>query len=143
MQDLKDEDVIIIDELGPLELEEGYGYQQALHLLDEGRYRKAVVVVRPSLLPLARVRWPAAQGVSVTGEVTMIRVRKVSVSYGATPVLQDIDLEIRQGEFVLITGPSGCGKSTLAYALSGLIPHSIPAESGGQVEIDGLEHTKS
>jgi energy-coupling factor transporter ATP-binding protein EcfA2 len=72
----------------------------------------------------------------------MISLRKVSVRYGARPVLQDIDLEIRQGEIVLITGPSGCGKSTLAYALSGLIPHAIPAQLAGQVEINGLE-TKS
>jgi nucleoside-triphosphatase len=64
---LRDEDLIIIDELGPLELEEGYGYEQALPLLDEGRYHRAVVVVRPALLPLARVRWTAAQAVSVTG----------------------------------------------------------------------------
>ncbi len=69
----------------------------------------------------------------------MIRVRDLSVCYGATPVLKGIDLDIRQGEFVLITGPSGCGKSTLAYALSGLIPNSVPARVSGQVEIGGLD----
>jgi nucleoside-triphosphatase THEP1 len=58
---LKNEALIIIDELGPLELEEGYGFQEALRLLDEGRYRTALVVVRPTLLPLARLRWPGAQ----------------------------------------------------------------------------------
>ena len=58
---LKDEDVIIIDELGPLELEDGYGFQEALHLLDEGRYRTAFVVVRPALLPLAQLRWSNSQ----------------------------------------------------------------------------------
>jgi len=68
----------------------------------------------------------------------MIRVRDLSVFYGQNPVLQDIDLDIQPGEFVLITGPSGCGKSTLAYALSGLIPHSISARMNGTVEIDGL-----
>jgi len=66
---LNDEDIIIIDELGPLELEEGSGYQQALHLLDEGRYRTAFVVVRPALLPLAQLRWPQAQICSL-GDVT-------------------------------------------------------------------------
>jgi nucleoside-triphosphatase len=64
---LKDEDVIIIDELGPLELEDGYGYQQALNLLDEGRYRTAFVVVRPALLPIAQVRWPHARTFSLEG----------------------------------------------------------------------------
>ncbi|MFN2237352.1 MAG: nucleoside-triphosphatase [Anaerolineales bacterium] len=58
---LKAEDLIVIDELGPLELEEGYGYQEALRLLDEKRYRLALVVVRPALLPLAQIRWPQAQ----------------------------------------------------------------------------------
>jgi energy-coupling factor transport system ATP-binding protein len=69
----------------------------------------------------------------------MIQVKGLSLSYDAVPVLQDINLDIRQGEFVLVTGPSGCGKSTLAYALSGLIPHSIPARITGQVKIGGLE----
>jgi energy-coupling factor transport system ATP-binding protein len=69
----------------------------------------------------------------------MIRVSELCVSYGAVPVLQDITLDIRQGEFVLVTGPSGCGKSTLAYALSGLIPHSISTQVTGRVEIGGLD----
>ena len=69
----------------------------------------------------------------------MMRVSGLSVAYGAVRVLQDINLEIEQGEFVLITGPSGCGKSTLALALSGLIPNSSPARVTGQVEINGLD----
>lgn len=68
----------------------------------------------------------------------MIRVGRLSVAYGAVRVLQDVNLEIEQGEFVLVTGPSGCGKSTLALALSGLIPNSTPARIIGQVEINDL-----
>jgi nucleoside-triphosphatase len=64
----KDEEFIVIDELGPLELEEGCGFQEALRLLDEGRYNTALVVVRPSLLRLARLRWPGAQVVDLDGE---------------------------------------------------------------------------
>jgi nucleoside-triphosphatase THEP1 len=61
LRELKDEALIVIDELGPLELEDGYGFQEALRLLDEKRYRAALVVVRPALLTLARLRWPHAQ----------------------------------------------------------------------------------
>jgi len=65
---LKDEEIIVIDELGPLELEEGYGYQEALHLLDAGHYHAALVVVRPSLLTLATLRWPQAQVLNMERE---------------------------------------------------------------------------
>ena len=51
-------DVVFIDELGPLELVRGGGFQEGLRLLDEGRYASAFVVVRPSLLGVARKRWP-------------------------------------------------------------------------------------
>jgi NitT/TauT family transport system ATP-binding protein len=46
--------------------------------------------------------------------------------------LQDVNLNIRSGEFVCLLGPSGCGKSTLLYALAG---HVKP--TGGTVAIDG------
>ncbi len=58
---LKDEDVIVIDEIGPLEFEKGCGFQEALRLLDEDRYRTALVAVRPALLTRACSRWPQAQ----------------------------------------------------------------------------------
>lgn len=58
---LGEQDLIIFDEIGPLELERGGGYYQALHLLDESRYNRAIVVIRPKLVPDARSRWPAAQ----------------------------------------------------------------------------------
>lgn len=69
----------------------------------------------------------------------MIRVTGLHVAYEDNLVLQDIHLEIDQGEFILITGPSGCGKSTLALTLSGLLPQSIPAHVQGRVEIDDLD----
>jgi len=62
------EDLIVIDELGPLELEEESGYYEGLHLLDEKRYRMALIVIRPRLLSLARSRWAQAQIVSLGSE---------------------------------------------------------------------------
>jgi nucleoside-triphosphatase len=58
---LHDEDIIIIDEIGPLEFEKNLGFWSALEFLDESAYRTALVVVRPALLPVARKRWPAAR----------------------------------------------------------------------------------
>ena len=50
----------------------------------------------------------------------------------SVPVLQDINLEVREGEFVCLLGPSGCGKSTLLNVIAGFLQ---PTE--GQVLIDG------
>jgi len=49
-------DLLIVDELGPLEIEMGRGFLSAFDLLRHGDYRLAVVVVRPSLLELFAVR---------------------------------------------------------------------------------------
>ena len=57
----------------------------------------------------------------------------------AEPTLQDICLEVRKGEKVLIAGPSGCGKSTLANCINGLIPFSYRGEMGGSVTLKGRE----
>src|SRR4029077_16248065 len=49
-----------------------------------------------------------------------------------TPALQNIDLEIEQGEFLCIVGPSGCGKSTLLHLIAGL-----DRPSAGEIWLDG------
>ncbi|WP_052401844.1 ABC transporter ATP-binding protein [Muricoccus aerilatus] len=48
-----------------------------------------------------------------------IRVEGVDLSYGATRVLRDVNLEIRPGEFFAFLGPSGCGKTTLLRLIAG------------------------
>ncbi len=48
------------------------------------------------------------------------------------PVLQDISLEVADGEFVCLLGPSGCGKSTLLSTMAGFL-----SPSSGEVRIDG------
>ena len=49
-----------------------------------------------------------------------IRVESVVKSYGKTPALRDVTLDIRDGEFMVLLGPSGCGKTTLLRTIAGL-----------------------
>ena len=58
-------DLLIIDELGPLEFRQGDGLQAAFTTLSAGHDRLGIVVVRPSLVPLARGRWPDSQILTV------------------------------------------------------------------------------
>lgn len=53
--------------------------------------------------------------------------------FGAVEVLRDVNLGVREGEFVCILGPSGCGKSTLLNIVAGFV-----APSAGNVAIDGV-----
>lgn len=59
-------DLLIIDELGPLEFTHGLGWQAALPLISSREYRLTCVVIRPSLVDKAIVRWPWGQVMPVT-----------------------------------------------------------------------------
>jgi len=59
-----------------------------------------------------------------------VTLKSVTKSYGATHVLHGIDIDIADGEFVVLVGPSGCGKSTLLRMIAGL-----ETITGGAVEI--------
>ncbi|HEV7309989.1 sn-glycerol-3-phosphate ABC transporter ATP-binding protein UgpC [Ensifer sp.] len=61
-----------------------------------------------------------------------IELRSVGKSYGSVAVLNDISLEMGDGEFVVLVGPSGCGKSTLLRMIAGL--EDI---SSGEITIGG------
>ena len=63
-----------------------------------------------------------------------LTLKSVCKSYGPVDVLRNIDLEVRNGEFVIFVGPSGCGKSTLLRSIAGL--EDI---TSGSVVIDGKE----
>ncbi len=61
-----------------------------------------------------------------------IELRNVGKSYGSVAVLNDISLDMGDGEFVVLVGPSGCGKSTLLRMIAGL--EDI---SAGEITIGG------
>jgi len=59
-------DLLVVDELGPLEFEESGGWSAGLAAVDSGAFTAAVVVVRPRLLSEAHRRWPAAEVIEMT-----------------------------------------------------------------------------
>ena len=65
-----------------------------------------------------------------------VSVRGLAQSYGALQVLKSVDLDIADGEFIVLLGPSGCGKSTLLNCIAGLLE-----PTHGQVFIKGKNVT--
>ncbi len=65
-----------------------------------------------------------------------VTLRNVSKSFGAVDVIRDVNIEIVDGEFVILVGPSGCGKSTLLRMIAGL-----EEVTSGSVLIDAAEIT--
>ena len=51
-----------------------------------------------------------------------LEIKNLSVTLDRLPILRDISLEVRDGEFVSLLGPSGCGKSTMLKTIAGLLP---------------------
>lgn len=66
------------------------------------------------------------------GERPMVRFRHVTKNYGALTVLDDLNLDIAEGEMVSIIGPSGSGKTTVLRTLMTLEPIN-----GGVIYVDG------
>ena len=64
--------------------------------------------------------------------MTGLVLKDIRKSYGAVDVIHGIDLDIKQGEFIVFVGPSGCGKSTLLRMIAGL-----EEITGGEMMIDG------
>ncbi|MER6283664.1 ABC transporter ATP-binding protein [Streptomyces sviceus] len=71
----------------------------------------------------------------------MIRFEDVSVTYDGAcePTVQGIDLEVPEGELVLLVGPSGVGKSTVLGAVGGLVPHFTGGTLRGRVTVAGRD----
>ncbi|OJF94041.1 amino acid ABC transporter ATP-binding protein [Alkalibacterium sp. 20] len=66
----------------------------------------------------------------------VIKVEKLNKHFGDLHVLKDIDLNVKQGEVIVILGPSGSGKSTFIRTLN-----ALEEFQSGKIEIDGIELT--
>jgi multiple sugar transport system ATP-binding protein len=65
-----------------------------------------------------------------------VRLRNLGIRLGGNDIIQGLDLEVADGEFLVLLGPSGCGKSTLLHSIAGLVD-----ATSGSVEIGGSDMT--
>jgi energy-coupling factor transporter ATP-binding protein EcfA2 len=70
----------------------------------------------------------------------MIKFSNVSLIYpnSTTTVIEDLNLEIAEGELVLVIGPTGSGKSSLLRLINGLVPHHTGGILAGSIEVNGI-----
>lgn len=70
----------------------------------------------------------------------MIRIDHVTFSYGeeseSAGGVQDINLNIEDGQFIVLCGESGCGKTTITRLINGLIPHYYEGKMSGNVWVN-------
>ena len=70
-----------------------------------------------------------------------VALDKVTFQYAGKDgdAIRSVDLDIHEGEFVLLTGRSGCGKTTVARLINGLIPHFYAGELEGAARVGGTD----
>ena len=73
-----------------------------------------------------------------TETANSVEIKSLDLQFGSVEVLQGLNLEVKEGEFLVLLGSSGCGKSTLLNCIAGLLD-----VSGGQVWIKGKNVTWS
>ncbi len=68
--------------------------------------------------------------------MSSIEIKSLSLNFGSVEVLSKLNLDVEEGEFIVLLGPSGCGKSTLLNCIAGLLD-----VSDGQIVINGKNVT--
>ncbi|AKJ29642.1 ABC transporter ATP-binding protein [Caldimonas brevitalea] len=68
--------------------------------------------------------------------MSSVSIHALNIRLGAAPILESLDLQVREGEFLVLLGPSGCGKSTLLHSIAGLLD-----VDEGRIEIGGNDVT--
>ena len=70
--------------------------------------------------------------------MSKVSLKKLEITLGGNAIIRGLDLEVEEGEFLVLLGPSGCGKSTLLHSIAGLID-----TSGGAIEIGGRDMSRA
>lgn len=70
-------------------------------------------------------------------DANYLSLQNLSLAYGNTLAVKDLNLDIRKGELLALLGPSGCGKTTTMRAIAGLMPIA-----GGRIDLDGADITR-
>jgi polar amino acid transport system ATP-binding protein len=65
---------------------------------------------------------------------SIVKIRRLTKSFGANRVLDGVDLEVRKGEVVVVIGPSGSGKTTLLRCIN-----LLETYDEGSIQVDGVE----
>jgi len=66
-----------------------------------------------------------------------LSLRRLTLGYGATTIVDALDLTVARGELIALLGPSGCGKTTTMRAIAGLL-----SPVSGRIELDGRDITR-
>ncbi|MGY1436510.1 ABC transporter ATP-binding protein [Streptomyces reniochalinae] len=77
-----------------------------------------------------------------TSGATVLRARGVVKSYGPTPALRGIDLDLAEREILALTGPSGSGKSTLLHCLAGILRPDAGEITYGELALGGCSEAE-
>jgi spermidine/putrescine transport system ATP-binding protein len=100
---------------------------QAATVLRNALERQTVTISK------VRAEMPAAVALDSHTPIS-VSVRDVSKTFDTTPVLKNVSLDIRRGEFFSLLGPSGCGKTTLLRSIGG-----FETPTSGTIVIDGKD----
>ncbi len=101
--------------------------------------RAVILCFTVGVAKLARVPLFFGYGEGHDIAASAISIRGLAYRYRGQekPALDGVDLDVAEGEFVVVMGPSGAGKSTLCTTLNGLFPHFFRGRMEGEVRVNG------